>query len=126
MGEYTAGDWPVTHDGTREELESLLATHRIRPIPAWDENGHFIKPDAYRRSLEEAIVEVHFTLAHWAIAGKKSMPGNDAFVGEIDTIHVLVPPRVISRGANRKRKLKLRLEDGPGGSKKKGKSAEKD
>ena len=77
-------------------------THRIRPIPAWDENGLFIQPDVYRRSLEEAIVEIHFTLAHWAIAGKKGVSGNDAFVGEIDLMRVLVPPQVITRGANKK------------------------
>lgn len=111
MGEYTAAEWPVTHEATREELEVLMETHRIRPIPAWDENQDFIKPELYRRCLEEAIVEVHFTLAHWAIAGKRGVPGSDAFVGEVDMIRVLVPSQVISRGANKKRKLKLRLEE---------------
>lgn len=125
MGEYTAADWPVTHKATREELEQLMATHRIRPVPAWDEKGDFIKPEFYRRCPEEAIVEVHFTLAHWAIAGRRGVSGSDAFVGEVDMIRVLVPPQVISRGANKKRKLKLRLDDGPSESKKQSKSVDR-
>ena len=119
MQEYTAAEWPVTHEATREELEELMNTHRIRPIPVWDENQDFIQPDAYRRCLEEAIVEVHFTLTHWPIAGKRGTPGSDAFVGEIETMRVLVPPQVISRGANKKRKLKLRLESGSSANNKK-------
>ena len=99
------------HEATREELEELLIAHHIRPIPAWDENRDFIKPDLYRQHLEEAIVEVHFTLTHWSIAGRRGDPGSDAFVGKIDTIHVLVPPQVMLRGVTKKRKLKQKLED---------------
>ena len=29
MQEYTAAEWPVTHEATREELEELMNTHRI-------------------------------------------------------------------------------------------------
>ena len=109
--DFTAANWPLTHEETREELEELMATHRIRPIPVWDENRVFIKPDLYRHHLEEAIIEVHFTLTHWSIASRRGDPGTDAFVGEIDTMQVLIPPQVISRGVPKKRKLKQRLED---------------
>lgn len=115
--DFTAAEWPVTHEATREELEELMDTHRIRPIPVWDENCDIVKPDAYRRCLEEATVEVHFTLTHWPIAGKRGSAGSDTFVGEIDTMRVLIPAQVISRGGNRKRKLKQKLVSGSSASK---------
>ncbi|KIM59159.1 hypothetical protein SCLCIDRAFT_1217936, partial [Scleroderma citrinum Foug A] len=57
-----------THEETHTELQELSATHCVIPVPAYDVKGNLIKPDTYRHSLEDAIVELHFNLTHWSIA----------------------------------------------------------
>ena len=88
----SATKWPLTHEETCAELQTVLTTHRIVPVPAYDIQGKLVSPEAYRRTLEDAIVELHFSLSHFAIAGKKGTRSKDVFVGEIDAMHVLVPP----------------------------------
>jgi len=107
---FTTAKWPVTHEETRVELEQIAATHRIVPIPAYDIKGDLIKPEAYRRSLEDAIVELHFGLTHWAIAGRKAAPASDVFVGDIDLIRVLVPPHTSSSGMVKKRVVPMYMD----------------
>lgn len=98
--------WPLTKERTRAELLGLKASHRILPLPAYDLAGDLIRPSAYRRSLQGAIVEVHFTLSHWGIAGAK----RDVYGGVIQLIRVLVPPTPTSV-TTRKRKLALHIDD---------------
>ncbi|KAI5987722.1 hypothetical protein EDD15DRAFT_2372104 [Pisolithus albus] len=97
--------WPLTKEKNRAELIALKPTHRILPIPAYDVAGDLIKPSAYRRSLQDAIVEVHFTMSHWGIAKAK----RDVYGGEIHLIRVLVPPSGPSR-IERKRRIPLHIE----------------
>ncbi|KIK22942.1 hypothetical protein PISMIDRAFT_45642, partial [Pisolithus microcarpus 441] len=72
----------------RVGLMAMTPTHHILPIPAYDVAGDLIRPSAYHCSLQHAIVEVHFTLSHWAIVKAKC----DVYRGEIQMICVLVPP----------------------------------
>ncbi|KIK11918.1 hypothetical protein PISMIDRAFT_78579, partial [Pisolithus microcarpus 441] len=92
--------WPLTKEKNRAELMALKSTHRILPVPAYDIAGDLIKPSAYRRSLQDAIVEIHFTMSHWGIAKTKQ----DVYGGEIQLIRVLVAPTAPS-SAGKKRRL---------------------
>jgi len=117
--DFSIAKWPLTHEETRNELDELAATHCIVPVPAYDVKGDLIKPEAYRRSLEDAIVELHFGLTHWAIAGKKGTLPNDVFVGDVDVIRVLVPPRASTSGTMvKKRVVPMHLEPNDAVSKK--------
>ena len=85
-------NWPLTDKSARDELEELRSTHCVVLIPAYNIQGNLIKPAAYRRCLENALVELHFNLTHWSIAGKKGLPGNDVFTADIPLIRVIAPP----------------------------------
>jgi len=80
------------------------------PVPAYDIQGKLVSPEAYRRTLEDAIVELHFSLSHFAIAGKKGTRSKDVFVGEIDVMHVLVPPQSNSSNVMKKRVVRMHLD----------------
>lgn len=98
-------DWPLTKEKNRAELLALSSTHRILPLPAYDLAGNLIRPAAYRRCLQGAIVEVHFTLSHWGIAKAK----RDVYGGEIQLMRVLVPPSTPSF-PSKKRKLPQHID----------------
>jgi len=106
----TANKWPLTHEETHAELQTALMTHHIVPVPAYDIEGKLILPEAYRCALEDGIVEMHFGLSHFAIAGKKGMRSKDVFVGEIDVMRVLVPPRPTSSNVMKKRVVRMHLD----------------
>ncbi|KAI6004719.1 hypothetical protein EDD15DRAFT_2359476 [Pisolithus albus] len=97
--------WPLTRERHRPQLLSLKATHRLLPIPAYDVQGNLLKPSTYRRYLQGALVEIHFTLTHWGIAGVKK----DVYGGEIELIRILDAPQHIPSPVL-KRKLPLHLE----------------
>ncbi|KAI6100851.1 hypothetical protein EDD16DRAFT_1652623 [Pisolithus croceorrhizus] len=78
---------PLTKQKNRAELLVLRNSHHLLPVPAYDVAGRLLTPTAYRRCLEGAIAEVHFTLLHRAI---------DAYGGHIVFIRVLVPPPPLS------------------------------
>ena len=61
-------------------------------------------------ALEDAIVEMHFGLSHFAIAGKKGMRSKDVFVGKIDAMQVLVPPRPTSSNVMKKQVVRMHLD----------------
>ena len=90
--DFTMEKWPLTYEDTRAELDKLRETHRIVPIPAYDLQGKLIKPDAYRHSLQNALVELHFNLSHWFITAKGGNPGSDVFAADINMIRVIAPP----------------------------------
>lgn len=79
------------------------------PIPAYDLEGKLIKPDAYTCSLKNTLVELHFNLSHWAIAGKGGNPGSDVFTADIHMIRVIAPPQPTVACA-RKRKVSLFID----------------
>lgn len=97
--------WPLTKERNRKELLALKPSHRLCPVPAYDLANDLLIPSTYRRCLQGAIVEVHFTLSHWSIATTK----RDVYGGLIQLIRILVPP-VASVVAGMKRKLPLHLE----------------
>jgi len=108
----------LTDESAQPELEELKATHQLVPIPAYDVCGKLIKPDAYRRSLANALVELHFSLSHWPIGGKRGVPGYDVYTAEIQMIHVIAPPRATVTSTPRKRKISLYVDQSPSPSKK--------
>ncbi|KAI6117331.1 hypothetical protein EV401DRAFT_1970065 [Pisolithus croceorrhizus] len=61
-------------------MPAAVNSHHLLPVPAYDVAGRLLTPTAYRRCLEGAIAEVHFTLLHRAI---------DAYGGHIVFIRVL-------------------------------------
>ncbi|KIK13779.1 hypothetical protein PISMIDRAFT_688404 [Pisolithus microcarpus 441] len=96
--------WPLTKEKNRAELLSLKSTHCILPLPAYDLENHIIRPGSYCRVLQGAIVEVHFTLSHWAIAAVK----RDVYGGDIERICLLVPPT--HTATTKKRRIPFLLE----------------
>ncbi|KAI6023031.1 hypothetical protein BKA83DRAFT_4272446 [Pisolithus microcarpus] len=86
------------------ELLALKSTHRVLPVPAYDLAGNLIHPTAYRRFLQGALVEIHFTLSHWGITGVR----RDVYSGEIQFIHLLDAP-IPASCAGRKRRIPLHL-----------------
>ncbi|KAI6011813.1 hypothetical protein PISMIDRAFT_103949, partial [Pisolithus microcarpus 441] len=107
---YSFERWPLTRERHRAELLKLKNTHRILPIPAYDLVNDLLKLSTYHRYLQGALVEIHFSLTHWGIAGIK----RDIYGGEIEIIWLLEPP-LGSSSPDRKRKIPLHLatEDGP-------------
>jgi hypothetical protein len=113
---FSIDNWPLTDEDARDELIALKETHRIVPVPAYNLQGKLIKPNAYRRSLEEALVEVHFNLMHWSIPGKKGSIGNDVFVADIQMMRVISPPRFTGAAYTPLRKRKISLFVDPAAS----------
>lgn len=97
--------WPLTKERHRAELLALKPSHRLCPVPAYDLANDLLIPSTYRRCLQGAIVEIHFTLSHWSIATTR----RDVYGGLIQLIRILVPP-VASAAAGMKRKLPLHLD----------------
>ncbi|KAI6041949.1 hypothetical protein EDC04DRAFT_2892453 [Pisolithus marmoratus] len=97
--------WPLTKEKYRGELLALKSTHRILPLPAYDLTGDLIRPSAYRRCLQGALVEVHFTLSHWPIASLK----RDVYGAQIQLIRLLAPP-VVTPTTGKKRRIPLHLD----------------
>ncbi|KAI6152800.1 hypothetical protein EDD17DRAFT_1635375 [Pisolithus thermaeus] len=106
---FSLETWPLTKESNRAELLSLKSTHRLLPVPAYDLDNDLIRPSAYRRSLQGALVEIHFTLSHWGIAAVR----RDVYGAEIRQIRLLVPPVPLSPVKKRRIPLHLDTEDGP-------------
>ena len=84
--------------------------HRVVPVPAYDVEGDLIRPEAHQHSLDGAIVELHFNLTHWAIAGRKGSLPSDQFIAEIEVIRVLVPPHASNSSMTKKRVVQRHLD----------------
>ncbi|KAF9236936.1 hypothetical protein BU15DRAFT_63552 [Melanogaster broomeanus] len=111
---FTMENWPLTDKSAQDELEDLRAMYRIVPVPAYNLQGHLIKPAAYRRSLENALVELHFNLSHGSITGKNGQLGNDVFTADDHLIRVIAPPRSSVTGTpSTPRKCKISLYINP-------------
>ncbi|KIM66133.1 hypothetical protein SCLCIDRAFT_14522 [Scleroderma citrinum Foug A] len=74
---FAIENWPTFHDVAASALDSIKDTHRVHPILAYGMDGKLIKPQAYRHQLDGALVELYFTLSHWAIGERNGSPGND-------------------------------------------------
>ncbi|KAI6157451.1 hypothetical protein BKA82DRAFT_4346534 [Pisolithus tinctorius] len=94
---FSFENWPLTKEKNQVELLALKSTHQLVPLAAMDVSGHQISPYAYRRCLQDAIIEVHFTFSHWGIARNKQ----DVYAANIVFMCILVPPRAFSMPANK-------------------------
>ncbi|KAI6152450.1 hypothetical protein BKA82DRAFT_140746 [Pisolithus tinctorius] len=97
-GLFSFENWLLTKEKNRAELLALKSTHRLVPLVATDVSGHRVNPFAYRRCLQDAIVELHFTFSHWGIARSKQ----DVYAANIVFMRVLVPPHAFSMPANKR------------------------
>ncbi|KAG2095412.1 hypothetical protein BD769DRAFT_1678335 [Suillus cothurnatus] len=94
-GIFLIKNWPTFNDAAKGGLENIKKTHRVVPIPAYNMKGNLIDPRQYRRALEGATVELHFTLTHWSFPAKADQPasmGVDTYTGDIVMIRVISPP----------------------------------
>ncbi|KAI6014255.1 hypothetical protein PISMIDRAFT_118001, partial [Pisolithus microcarpus 441] len=96
--------WPLTRERNRTNLLNLKNTHQILPVPTYDLARDLLKPATYRHFLQGALVEIHFSLTHWGIAGVK----RDVYSGKIELLRLLEPPHG-SSSPDRKRKIPLHL-----------------
>jgi hypothetical protein len=87
-------NWPMSNPAAKQALGEIQTTHRIILIPAYDMHGALIWPFHYWKYLENAVVEVCFTLRHWSIAGKSAEVLSDTYSAEIVDMLVLIssPP----------------------------------
>ncbi|KAG9318982.1 hypothetical protein JVU11DRAFT_1098 [Chiua virens] len=68
--DFAMASWPVS-ECCKPHLESLLNTHDICPIPAFNLTGHLIPPLRYESMVKGATVEAHFTMGHINIKRQK-------------------------------------------------------
>ncbi|KIL56468.1 hypothetical protein M378DRAFT_172685 [Amanita muscaria Koide BX008] len=90
--QFTIAGWPAYYSQAQEELKNMVNTHRVRYLLAFDMNGHLIEPSEYRKHLQGALVQVHFTVTRWAIGARKGDEAWDTFVADIHQMRVLSPP----------------------------------
>ncbi|KAF8076842.1 hypothetical protein FPV67DRAFT_1445399 [Lyophyllum atratum] len=107
--EHKIENWPAVYDAAKEALASMVDTHNVIPLPAYDMHGALLWPIHYRAYLEGALVQVHFNLTHWSIGAKDSNPAVDTYVADISNIRVLTPP--VAKGPVTPRKRKVSAKD---------------
>ncbi|KAJ6508789.1 hypothetical protein C8R45DRAFT_454104 [Mycena sanguinolenta] len=86
-------NWPINSHASKA-VETLKHTHRIVPLPAYDENGKLIDPRYYEEHLLGAVVLVVVNLNHWYIKDKKDNHARDTYTADIQRLRVLVPPPI--------------------------------
>ena len=89
--QYTIAGWHVQTDEAREALKEMQHTHHVHHLKAYDMHGKLLWPCHYHKYLQDALVQVHFTLKHWSISGKNKTPC-DTYAADIFLMCVLVPP----------------------------------
>jgi hypothetical protein len=78
LRDYTIAQWPARFDEAKKALRTMISTHQVIPVRAYDMIGHLIAPNDYPQNLQGALVQMHFMLNHYAIKGKPSSDGNPA------------------------------------------------
>ena len=85
-------NWPTSNPAAKQALGEVQTTHHDILIPAYDMHGA-LWPFHYWKYLENAVVEVCFTLRHWSIAGKSAEVLSDTYSAEIvDMLALISPP----------------------------------
>ncbi|GLB44642.1 hypothetical protein LshimejAT787_1702690 [Lyophyllum shimeji] len=51
--EHKIENWPAVHDAAKEALASMVDTHRVIPLPAYDMHGALLWPMHYRSYSKE-------------------------------------------------------------------------
>ncbi|KAM6496782.1 hypothetical protein JOM56_007255 [Amanita muscaria] len=96
---FTMAEWPADNPEAQEDLDNIRHTHRVNFLPAYNVQGDLIEPQDYRKTLQGALVQIHFTLSHWFIAHK------DTYTANICNMRVLAPPTTYGqRNTSLKRK----------------------
>ncbi len=81
----------------KEEMLSMVKTHQVTPIIAFDIIGDRILPSTYEARLKGADVKVHFNMMHWAFGNsKKPATLSDTIVADLANMRVIVPGKVKS------------------------------
>lgn len=80
-------DWPVASKHSKRILSDFVDTHRMKPLPAIDNNGVEVNPADYRRALEGAVLWVEFEMYH-----RESVEGRHEFEGVIQAVNVIHNP----------------------------------
>ena len=84
-------NWPTSNPAAKQALGEIQITHLVISIPAYD--SALICSFHYWKYLENAVVEVCFTLRHWSIAGKSAEVPSDTYSAEIvDMLALISPP----------------------------------
>ncbi|KAJ8073340.1 hypothetical protein PM082_011612 [Marasmius tenuissimus] len=109
--EFTIDGWPTSTTDAASALARLktAGTHDLCYLPAYNSQGDIIPPDAYRKALENAIVQIDFTLEHWKIAKDHA----DAYKASVVKVSVLEPPRSVVVRSPKKRKPAAKDPDSP-------------
>ncbi|KAM6504132.1 hypothetical protein JOM56_001075 [Amanita muscaria] len=89
--ELSIAGWPGDCERTRDALKSMITTHRVNYVEAFDMHGRLIAPGEYRKHIQGALVQMHFTLRHWTVLGQNARYC-DAFAADIFSLRVLEPP----------------------------------
>ncbi|GAW01419.1 hypothetical protein LENED_003013 [Lentinula edodes] len=102
LNRHDAGDaldeYDAANAGVAEALAALKAQDRLafklNPLPAYGKDEQLIPSSMYCRKLENALVEVRFTLTHWGIraGAKDGTSAKDVYNADIVDMMVLVPP----------------------------------
>ncbi|KAJ3735207.1 hypothetical protein DFJ43DRAFT_34163 [Lentinula guzmanii] len=83
--------WPRKSELVENALDALSADDplkfKICPLPAYDYHCALIDPFWYRKYLENAVVELRFSMSHWPISNS-----SNTFRANIVDILVLCPP----------------------------------
>ncbi|KAH7870858.1 uncharacterized protein C8R40DRAFT_1175084 [Lentinula edodes] len=90
-------DYDIANTGVANALAALKAQDPLRfklnPLPVYGEDERLIHSSMYRKKLENALVEVQFTLTHWGIrSGNDGTGAKDVYNADIIDMIVLVPP----------------------------------
>jgi hypothetical protein len=72
-----------------DAFRNTAKTHHIRLAPIFLSNGKRVIPDQYSIRLENALVEVMFTLHHYYYPGTKGKPATNTFSATIQQVKVL-------------------------------------
>ena len=97
--------WPTSTPEAAEALTAAAETHKVNPLPAYDQNGVVIEPQFYTRRLEGATVIIRFELYHYLIRNGKNQPATDTFSARVFHIRVILPPPGASPATPRKRRV---------------------
>jgi hypothetical protein len=106
--DFDIHNWPVSSEAARHDLETMVETHRVVPIPAYDADGNLIHLRNYRKMLRGAIVQVDFHLTHLPIARKQDGTSvADSYTADVVSIRVLKQP---TTSVTTKRKIAARID----------------
>jgi hypothetical protein len=86
-------NWPTRSEAAKEAVKKMQMTHKVRPLQAYGVDGRLINPRDYKTRLQGSLVEMRFTLTHWAISPTKhNISGSDAFVADIQGLRIIQDP----------------------------------